>query len=145
MVVNALGVGGDPDTAIRAAGCVVVRNGVAGVEVLIAHRPRYDDWSFPKGKREDGESDLECARRELVEETGFEGRVERELEPVYYEVDGRPKVVRYWLLRLAGGQFLPNEEVDRVRWVTPREAEALLTYDHDRSLLDAVRSIELPA
>ena len=123
------------DDVIRAAGCLLYRAGKKGPEVLVAHRPRYDDWSLPKGKREPGESDLECALREVAEETGFRGEVGPELTSANYEVNGRPKVVRYWLLLLTGGEFEPNEEVDEVRWVSPAEADALLGYEHDRLLL----------
>ena len=123
---------------IAAAGCVVHRLGVRGVEVLVAHRSRYDDWSFPKGKREPGETDLECALRELEEETGVQGVAGEELPAAHYRVGDRPKVVRYWLVEQTGGNFVPNDEVDRIRWVGPDEARRLLTYDHDRLLLDAV-------
>ncbi len=123
------------DDVIRAAGCLLYRMGADGPEVLVAHRPRYDDWSLPKGKREAGESDLECALREVAEETGFRGEVGPELPSANYEVNGRPKVVRYWLLLLTGGEFEPNEEVDEIRWVSPSEADELLGYEHDRVLL----------
>lgn len=129
---------------IRAAGCVVWRPvdaeggsapGVGGgpVEVLVAHRPRYDDWSLAKGKLEPGEDDRAAAEREVEEETGFTGELGPELTSTHY-VDhrGRPKVVRYWALRSTGGRFEPNDEVDAVRWVDPDEAARLLTYDHDR-------------
>lgn len=128
----------EPVEPIFAAGCVVYRWGVGGVEVLVAHRSRYDDWSFPKGKREPGESDLDCAKRELREETGFEGRVETELTAAEYQVGDRPKVVRYWLLKLDGGQFQPNDEVDRIRWVSLAQAVSVLSYEHDRLLLAEV-------
>jgi polyphosphate kinase len=123
------------DDVVRAAGCVVYRHGKKGPEILLVHRQRYDDWSFPKGKREEGESDLECALREVEEETGLRGEVGPELPAASYEVDGRPKVVRYWLLLRTGGEFEPNDEVDEVRWVTPAKAEDLLDYEHDIALL----------
>ncbi|MEM8923262.1 MAG: polyphosphate kinase 1 [Actinomycetota bacterium] len=126
------------DEPIAAAGCVVYRLGAERVEVLLAHRPGYDDWSFPKGKRDDGETDLECALRELEEETGFRGRVVEEMESAHYEVGGRPKTVRYWLLELSGGQFQPNDEVDKIRWLPVNEAVEILSYQHDRLLLDDV-------
>ncbi|MCP3989816.1 MAG: polyphosphate kinase 1 [Actinomycetia bacterium] len=130
---------------IVAAGCLVHRRGEDGVEVLLIHRSRYDDWSFPKGKREEGESDLECANRELAEETGFYGDISKELPSANYLVGGRPKVVRYWLMELGGGQFQPNDEVDRIRWVSPAEASELLTYDHDRDLLSALPADRSPS
>ena len=123
------------DDVIRAAGCLVYRHGDAGPEVLLVHRPRYQDWSFPKGKRDEGESDLECALREVEEETGFRGEVGPELPTAHYEVGEKAKVVRYWLLLKTGGEFQPNDEVDEVRWVTPAEAGALLDYEHDVALL----------
>jgi len=121
---------------IVAAGAMVYRLGAGGVEVLVARRPGYDDWSFPKGKREKGETDLQCAKRELDEETGFQGKVGPELPAIRYEVGGRPKTVRYWLMELAGGQFRPNNEVDRIRWLTAAQARSVLSYDHDRALLE---------
>lgn len=121
---------------IRAAGCLVYRRGPDGPEVLVTHRPRYDDWSLPKGKRDPGETDIECALREVEEETGFRGEIGRELPAATYEVGGRPKIVRYWLLLATEGEFSPNEEVDRIRWVTAAEAADLLAYEHDRRLLD---------
>jgi 8-oxo-dGTP diphosphatase len=119
----------------------VYRTTGQGIEVLVVHRPSYDDWSFPKGKRDEGETDLECALREVAEETGFRGEVGPELPSARYEVRGRPKVVRYWVLRQTGGYFEPNAEVDLVRWVDPGEAASLLSYDHDRTLLSAVGSL----
>ncbi|MEM9612150.1 MAG: polyphosphate kinase 1 [Actinomycetota bacterium] len=123
---------------IHAAGCVVYRLGANGVEVLVAHRPHREDWSFPKGKRDPGETDRETAIREVQEETGFDVVLEDELPSAHYEFKGRPKVVRYWLASLAGGHFQPNDEVDRIRWLTVREAANTLSYEHDRSLLDEV-------
>ncbi|MGI9614572.1 MAG: polyphosphate kinase 1 [Acidimicrobiales bacterium] len=123
------------DDVIRAAGCVVYRHGKGGPEVLLAHRPLYDDWSFPKGKREEGESDLECALREVEEETGFRGEVGPELPTAHYTVGERSKVVRYWLLLKTGGKFEPNDEVDKVSWVSPSKAESMLDYEHDIALL----------
>ncbi len=123
------------DELVRAAGCLVYRESDDGPEVLVAHRPHYDDWSLPKGKRDLGESDLECALREVEEETGYRGEVGPELTPAHYEVGGRSKIVRYWLLRQTGGEFEANDEVDEIRWLAPSAAEALLSYDHDRRLL----------
>ena len=123
------------DDVIRAAGCVVYRSGDGGTEVLLVHRPHHDDWSFPKGKRDGGESDLECALREVAEETGFRGEVGPELPTARYEVRGRPKVVRYWLLLQTGGEFEPNDEVDEIRWMSPGDAAELLDYEHDIALL----------
>ena len=128
----------DDNDAIRAAGCVVYREGGSGPEVLVVHRPLYDDWDFPKGKREPDESYLECAVRETREESGFEGEVERELASDIYQVRGRDKLVRWFLMRCTGGTFRPNEEVDRIQWLTPDEARDILSYGHARSLVAAV-------
>jgi len=119
---------------VRAAGGVVVRDGL----VALVHRPRYDDWTLPKGKLDDGESFEEAALREVDEETGLHARLVRELPSVNYEVRGRPKVVRYWLMEVESDEgFVANDEVDEVRWLEPAEALALLTYDRDRDVLSA--------
>jgi 8-oxo-dGTP diphosphatase len=119
---------------VRAAGGVVVRDGL----VALVHRPRYDDWTLPKGKLDDGESFEDAALREVEEETGLHARLVRELPSVNYEVRGRPKVVRYWLMEVESDEgFVANDEVDEVRWVEPAEARALLTYDRDRDVLAA--------
>ena len=119
---------------IDAAGGVVVRDR----RVLLVHRPRYDDWAFPKGKLDPGESFEDAALREVEEETGVRCTLGRELSPASYEVRGRRKLVRYWLMEpQAETEFVPNEETDEVRWLTPDEARALLSYDHDRELLAA--------
>ena len=139
---------------IRAAGGVVWRptskhpQDEGAVEIALIHRPRYDDWSIPKGKLAPGESDLEGAVREVLEETGLRVRVGRPLGEVRYMKssptgDSRPKVVRYWAMQADSGAFSPNREVDQLRWVTPAEAEGLLTHDHDRDVL--ARFIRGPA
>jgi 8-oxo-dGTP diphosphatase len=125
----------DPDSAdVKAAGGVVLRDGT----VAIAHRPRYDDWSFPKGKLERGETWEQAALREVEEEIGVHCRLRRELRPAVYDVTKGRKVVRYWLMEPEAGEFHPNQEVDEVRWLSPTEAAGLLSYDHDRALLDEV-------
>jgi 8-oxo-dGTP diphosphatase len=98
---------------IRAAGGIVVRDG----EVLIVHRPKYDDWSLPKGKCKPGESDEECALREVEEETGYACEIARPLGESRYRVLGRPKVVRWFLMRPVDGAFAPGREVDEIAWV----------------------------
>lgn len=120
---------------IRAAGGVLVRDR----EVLLVHRPRYDDWTFPKGKPHGRESDMETARREVEEETGYSVEVGRELPSTRYEGhEGREKVVRYWLMRPVGDStFAPNDEVDEIRWVAFDEAAELLTWKRDLPVLAA--------
>ena len=119
---------------VRAAGGVVMR----GHEVLVVHRPRYDDWTLPKGKLDPGESFEDAAVREVEEETGLRCRLVRELPSTEYEVGGRPKTVRYWLMEPEGeAPFVPNDETDDLRWLPPDEARALLTYDRDRQVVAA--------
>lgn len=125
-----------PPRLVRAAGGIPVRVGAAGTELLVVHRPRYDDWTFPKGKLDPGETEQQCAVREVWEETGLEVTLGADLASVHY-VDhrGRPKTVRYWVMAVVGGAFEPNDEVDEVRWVPLEQVGALLTYDIDRALL----------
>ena len=133
--------------AVRAAGGIVrrrVRRGRfrrRGQEVIVIHRPRYDDWSFPKGKAEDGESDEDCARREVLEETGLRCELEADAGRTdYVDAKGRPKRVRWWLMRsVEDTGFSPNEEVDELRWTPLGDAARLLTYDRDVALLDRAR------
>jgi 8-oxo-dGTP diphosphatase len=126
---------------IRAAGGVVWRRtpGGALVEVAVIHRPRYDDWSLPKGKLAPGEAEVEGAVREVLEETGFHVRVGRPLGETRYEkvvADvSRPKVVRWWAMEAAAGTFSPTLEVDRLRWVGLDEADRILTRETDRDVL----------
>jgi 8-oxo-dGTP diphosphatase len=119
--------------AVRAAGGVVQRGG----DVLLVHRPSYDDWTFPKGKAEEGESDEDCALREVHEETGLRCVLEDELPSTHYvDAKGRPKRVRWWRMRVqADDGFTANEEVDELRWVDQVTAADLLTYRRDVTLL----------
>jgi 8-oxo-dGTP diphosphatase len=130
---------------IHAAGGVLWRraaNGSGGdsVEVAIIHRPRYDDWSIPKGKLNPGEIELEGAVREIAEETGYRVTVGRPLGEVNYIKEGRPKTVRYWAMRAEGGIFTPSREVDELRWLPARDAMKLLTTERDRDLLKTFAS-----
>jgi 8-oxo-dGTP diphosphatase len=127
----------DPEAAeVKASGGVVWRHGANGVEVAVVHRPRYDDWSLPKGKLDPGESWEDAALREVQEEIGIRGRLGDELTPTAYDDNkGRSKVVRYWLMEALDGDFVPSDEVDEVRWLPPAEAAPMLTYDRDRALL----------
>ena len=130
----------DPDAAeVKAGGGLVVRHGESGPEVAVVHRPRYDDWSFPKGKLDRGESFEDGALREVEEEIGLRCALGAELSPTAYRDNkGRAKVVRYWLMERLDGDFEPNDEVDEMRWVPLDEAEELLSYDRDRELLREV-------
>ena len=124
---------------VRAAGGIVVRDGEDGPEVLLVHRPAYDDWSFPKGKCEGGESEEDAAVREVEEETGLRCRLERELATTRYaDARGRPKTVRYWTVVPVAGRLQAANEVDVARFVSFVEARALLTYSRDRELIDVL-------
>ncbi len=126
---------------VRAAGGLVWRTCSGGVEVVIVHRPGYDDWTFPKGKLNDRESELQAALREVEEEIGVRCAIGRDLGTIsYVDGRGRPKIVRYWEMTFAGGGALrPANEVDEARWVTVADAVGLLTYEHDRGMLDRMR------
>jgi len=116
----------------RAAGGVVMRDG----RIAVVHRPKYDDWSLPKGHLEEGESWEDAALREVAEELGMRTRTTRALEPIRYRTPkGRDKEVRYWVMEPVSGEFEPNDEVDEVRWLTPAEALEALSYPADRDLV----------
>jgi 8-oxo-dGTP diphosphatase len=130
----------DPDAAeVKAAGGVVWRPAGDTVAIAIAHRPRYDEWSLPKGKLDKGESWEDAALREVEEEIGLRCRLGEELDPVSYaDRKGRDKVVRYWLMEPENDiAFTPNDEVDELRWLAPPEAIDVLTYPHDAELVEA--------
>jgi 8-oxo-dGTP diphosphatase len=128
---------GDEKPDIAAAGGVVLRRGDDGEpRVAVIHRPKYMDWSLPKGKLEWGEGWKEAALREVGEETGYRAEAGPELPPVSYrDRKGRRKLVRYWLMEPIDGGFEPHGEVDELRWLTKGEADELLTYEHDRELV----------
>ena len=136
---------------IRAAGGVLWRHASdddVTVEVAVIHRPRYDDWSLPKGKLASGESELEAAVREVLEETGFHVRVGRPLGVTRYtkaSVNGaRPKVVRWWAMQAEGGAFSPTREVDELFWMAPDEAALRLTRATDVEVLDRFAAVAGP-
>lgn len=123
---------------IHAAGGVLWRPGSepGTIEVALVHRPRYNDWTLPKGKRDDNEAELDTAIREVREETGYRVHVGPELIPVRYVHRGRDKTVRYWAMRAVGGRFVATAEVDRLEWMSPAEAARRLTYPRDRAVLE---------
>jgi 8-oxo-dGTP diphosphatase len=126
------------DPQVQAAGGLVVR---ADGRIAVIHRPRYDDWSLPKGKLERDESFEDGALREVEEETGIRGRILEELPSARYEDrKGRDKIVRWYRMDIDGEplEFAPNDEVDELRWLTPGEARDLLSHEHDRSLVDTL-------
>jgi 8-oxo-dGTP pyrophosphatase MutT (NUDIX family) len=135
-----------PEPEVRAAGGVVWRVQDGEIAVALVHRPKYRDWTFPKGKLEAGETDEHAAHREVVEETGLECVLGRELPEVrYLDNKGRSKLVRYWEMTVASGDFVPNDEVDELEWLTLEQAAARLTYDHDRDVLEAFSRFAAPA
>jgi 8-oxo-dGTP diphosphatase len=119
-------------TVVRAAGGLVRRD----ERVILVHRPKYDDWTFPKGKALDDESDEDCALREVEEETGLRCVLGEQLGTTgYVDSRGRAKVVRWWAMTPLGGSFEPSDEVDEIRWTTLAEARELLSYARDVELL----------
>ncbi|MFI5686862.1 NUDIX hydrolase [Streptomyces sp. NPDC051636] len=128
------------DSPVQAAGCVLWRRSPVdgGLEVCLVHRPKYDDWSHPKGKLRRGEEALAGALREVAEETGYTAEPGSELLTVCYYAHDRPKEVRYWAAEAVAGGFTPNDEVDRILWLPPAAARARLTQPGDRELVDAL-------
>jgi 8-oxo-dGTP diphosphatase len=127
-------------TTVRAAGGAVWRHRRDGsIEVLLVHRPRYDDWSLPKGKCEEGEADEACALREVAEETGLSCELGPELPSQRYrDHKGRDKVVRYWAMEVVAGDGTLEHEVDEVAWLPLDGARRRLTYARDTEVLDAL-------
>ncbi len=123
--------------AVLAAGAVLWRsNGQpATPEIAVIHRPRYDDWSLPKGKVDPGETEPVTAVREVHEETGYSSHLGRRLAAVSYPVEQDIKKVRYWAARCVDGEFSPNAEVDELKWLPVAEAMKQLGYPHDRKVL----------
>lgn len=128
---------------ILAAGGVVWRRSDGGsLEILLVHRPKYGDWSLPKGKLNDGEAARDAALREVAEETGLRCELGDELpSSSYRDRRGRPKIVRYWTMQPLGGRFEPNDEVDEVRWLPVGEAVSALSYADDRELLTTLTGV----
>jgi 8-oxo-dGTP pyrophosphatase MutT (NUDIX family) len=135
----------DGDRVIPAGGGVVWRSRDDGeVETAVIHRPKYDDWSLPKGKLDAGEHVLEAAVREVGEETGLTVVTGRRSVSTRYPVPDGVKSVDYWLMRAVGGDFAPNAEVDELRWLPLGEACELLSHDHDRAVVDDLASTAVP-
>lgn len=130
------------EAVVRAAGGVPWRRDDAGdLEVLLVHRPKYDDWTFPKGKLDPGETWEQAAVREVWEETGIVAVLGPELAPTeYHDRFGRPKVVRWWAMVVAADAGLPaGDEVGARRWVRLDAVPGLLTYARDRELVTGIR------
>jgi 8-oxo-dGTP diphosphatase len=121
---------------VRAAGGVLLRPGTEGLEVAVIHRPKYEDWSLPKGKLDGDETFEQAALREVEEETGMRAELGPELSPISYrDRKGRTKLVRYWKMRVLEGEFQVGSEVDELRWLDPEGAQELLSYEHDAKLV----------
>jgi len=134
-----------PKESIWAAGCVLARTTEAGKpQYLVVHRPRYSDWSLPKGKVDKGEAFLDAALRELEEETGIVGKRPRLVGSIGYLTKGEnAKVVRWWLTEVKKGKFQPNAEVDKIEWLSFKKATGKLTYRNDREVLDRANDMYL--
>jgi 8-oxo-dGTP diphosphatase len=132
----------DQPVVIEAAGGVVVREREGGKEVAVVHRPKYDDWSLPKGRLHRGEDWRDAALREVEEETGLRCEAVAELTPSrYVDRKRRPKRVRWWLMRPLRGGFEPSDEVDELRWIPFERAADVLDYEQDRELVAAAGAI----
>ena len=131
----------DAARVVPAAGAVLWRHAEDAATadapplVAVVHRPRYDDWSLPKGKVDPGETEPVTAVREVLEETGYASQLGRRLASVSYPIDSGVKHVRYWAARTLGGEFVPNDEVDELLWLPTKDALRRLQYPHDRKVL----------
>jgi 8-oxo-dGTP diphosphatase len=128
---------------VRASGGVVSRARDGETEILLVHRPKYDDWSLPKGKRDPAETDEQCAVREMEEETGLRCRLGRELLPtVYPDAHGRAKLVRYWAMSIVSERaFVPGNEIDDLRWVSADDVAEVLSYERDVEVMRSFMTI----
>lgn len=130
--------------AIRAAGGVLWRVQDGALQIALVHRPRYDDWSLPKGKLEPGEDELTAAVREIDEETGSMVSVSRQLRSISYQVSGQDKTVAYWAAQHIGGAFKANDEVDVLAWLAVDDARARLSHPDEAGVLDEFTATPLP-
>lgn len=132
-----------PTEVVQAAGGLIVRREQGRLQIVVVHRPEQGDWSYPKGKLEEGETYEDAAQREVLEETGLACRLIRFVgHTEYTDRKGRPKVVAYWVMAAEAGSFVANEEVDELRWLDPLAAGQLLSYDRDRELLAVVTAAD---
>lgn len=133
---ESLDLGGEVE--VWAAGGIVSRRLGGQEQILVVHRPRYDDWSLPKGKLDEGESLRDAALREVLEETGLVCRTGAPAgEARYIDARGRAKSALYFEMTVESGRFRPNDEVDEIRWLSPEAAANLLSYAHDVALISA--------
>lgn len=133
------------DEVVRAAGGVLWRRGASGLEVVVIHRARYDDWTLPKGKVDPGETEEETARREVQEESSVTGLLGPELgSTAYVDRNGRDKTVRYWAMTVSGGIVEPDHETDQAEWLPIDQARRRLSYDRDRPVLDSAAAALAP-
>jgi 8-oxo-dGTP diphosphatase len=134
-----------PDEPIRASGGVVWRPSEwlpGKADIVLVHRPSYDDWTLPKGKAEKGETDEETALREVREETGLVCELGPELTSTsYLDRYGKPKIVRYWLMTPLSGELKPSQEVDAARWIMLMRARQMLSYERDYPVLDGLGEV----
>lgn len=121
---------------LRAAGGLVHRGTGPELEIALVHRPRYSDWSLPKGKLQRGETPLQAAVREVGEETGTRVAVTRRLQRISYDVAGEPKIVDYWAMRALDTRFEAGHEVSELAWLPPDKASQALTYPEDRAVVE---------
>ncbi|NEA67993.1 NUDIX hydrolase [Streptomyces sp. SID12488] len=133
----------DSEHPVLAAGCVLWRRSPmdGGLEICLVHRPKYDDWSHPKGHLKHDEQGLAAALREVEEETGYRATPGATLTSTHYEVNGRPKQVSYWAAEATSGAFTPNDEVDRILWLPPTAARERLTQPRDKELVDELLAL----
>lgn len=132
-----------PKKVIEAAGGILWKETSYGFKLAIIHRKRYDDWSLPKGKREPGESWQETALREVREETGCPATLGEFIGSTAYTINGQtPKVVLFWHMTAENDcEFIPNSEVDKLKWVTPKNALKFLNYEDERSIVSKAMEI----